>query len=138
VPRSGATVGFVSAIGAVLWGVVHLRRCARDAEERRALGVFGVANTVLVGLTFVAWELAMRMWPGEAALLIPWTVFACVLTASYQVWLPRIIARRLELERLEDETAAARQSGERLRKLIGNAVGVLLGLAGVLSHLFWR
>jgi hypothetical protein len=56
--------------------------------------------------------------------------------ALYQVWLPRIIARRLAAEHLADPLAARRHGRERRWRQVGMAIGLACGLCGVLSGMY--
>jgi uncharacterized membrane protein YfcA len=70
-------------------------------------------------------------WPE----VVTFIAFIAALFVLYFRWLPRIIARRLALERLEDPNATARQRRDEIRRRIGFAVGVLGGTAGLIGGL---
>jgi len=134
----GASAGFIFGLAGVIVGLRPLRKRARDAEERRQLARFQLVAVITVVIACSGFALfpliTGRGWPD----VVTFVAFSAALYAEYFVWLPRIIARRLALERLEDPAAEARQRRDEIRRRLGYAVGVLSGgaalIAGLLLH----
>jgi RNA polymerase sigma factor (sigma-70 family) len=131
----GASGGFIFGLTGVIVGLRPLRKRARDAKEREQLARFQLVAmlTVIVACSgFALLPLATKQdWPHVANFV--W--FVAALFIEYFVWLPKIIARRLALERSEDPTAAARQRRDELRRWLGFAIGTLSGTAALIAGL---
>jgi RNA polymerase sigma factor (sigma-70 family) len=129
----GISGGAIFGVAGVLIGLRPMHKRARDAEEADQLRRFSVValGTVLAaiaGFAIDAWITPRQAW---LAILV-FALFAIAITVEYIIWLPRITARRLALERLEDPDAARRQRIERIRCWIGYGVGILTGSAGLI------
>jgi RNA polymerase sigma factor (sigma-70 family) len=132
---SGLALGAGAALGAIMFGTRKLVRLARDDEERRAIERFGRRCVGLVAITVTAWIVGPWLWPGPLPMVVPWLWFTFGLGYAYLVSLPRITSRRLAAERAEDPEAPHRQRRDRIRSIVGVAVGVSSGLAGLLYGL---
>ena len=132
----GGALGPLLGVLGVFGGVWLVVRRARDEEERRALRVFAVVNSLLMVLFGALLPLSGRILPGGYG-VIPWFVlFFSVIGYNFHVRLPRITARREALERAEDPTAAARQRRERRRSRFGLVLGGL-GSGGAILWVLW-
>jgi RNA polymerase sigma factor (sigma-70 family) len=135
---AGAFAGAAGGIGGVLFGSRKLLRDARDDQERRGLYRF-TATSILVVLVFAA------MFPIlDAVTHSPWAPilnfagFIASLAVLHQVWLPRIIVRRLEQEMIEDpERARARRRVERRTAILGWSLGLAFGTLGLVLGLYF-
>jgi RNA polymerase sigma factor (sigma-70 family) len=128
----GASGGAIFGGAAVVFGLRALHKQARDQEEASQLKQFAVVAMVTVLIAAAALALVPVWRLGPAASVLTFIAFALALYIEYFRWLPRIIARRLALERLEDPTAAARQQRNEIRRRIGYALGILSGSAGLI------
>jgi RNA polymerase sigma factor (sigma-70 family) len=131
----GASGGFIFAVFGVVIGLRPLRKRARDREEAEQLRRFQLVAMATVGMAASGFGIVPVVtqsgWP-EVVIFI---AFVAALFVLYFRWLPRIIARRLALERLEDPQAVIRQRRDEIRRRIGFAVGVLGGTAGLIGGL---
>ncbi len=131
---SASTGAFLGGAGVVL-GLRPLYKRARDPEEVAQLKRFGVVSLISVVMVAFLLPLGYIVTHSKLAPILTFIVLALTLYVEYFIWLPRIIARRLALERLEDPAAAERQRRDEIRRYIGYAVGVLSGAAGLILGL---
>lgn len=130
---AGASAGFIFGGTAVMFGMRQLTKQARDDEERRQLRRFGVtvmSTVLLAGSGFALFPLLTHyQWP----IVLNYFAFTVALFIDYFIWLPKIVARRLALERLEDPVGAARrQRRDRIRCWIGYIAGAVSGGAATI------
>ncbi|MFL5343940.1 MAG: hypothetical protein ACJ8AT_04070 [Hyalangium sp.] len=95
-----------------------MRAKARDDEERRGIQRYGIisgaiASTSVIGMCVgtvyeLPYQFFIGLWAGYVV-LYDWLVL---------IYLPRVTARRLALERAEDSSSVARQRRERLASLV--------------------
>ena len=132
---SGALLGGVSGVGAVLIGDRLLQRTPLDERERRELRrltILGVAVTVATAVGMpVAGFFTRRAWPQ----VVIYAAFLVSLSVLYRVRLPRILQRRLEAERRADSEAWRRHRRQRIAGTIGWIGGLLAGTAGLIAGL---
>jgi hypothetical protein len=155
-PFAGAVLGLIGGV----WGIVHRARkqhaLARDDRERRELRwmahtqfagmlVFLISIQVSVLRNFVLRPpQAGQAGPsGDGAwlLVLSYALFSAVLTGSSLWWLPRISARRLAAEALEDPVhAPVRHRRDRRREILWNVVGMVIGWTTLLIvlRLFYK
>jgi len=124
---AGIFAGAVGGILGVLSGLRKERDRARDDVERRALRRFAIVNVAIVALGTVAMPLGHHLAPNGAGLALGFLLMWVPMTLNYSAWLPRIVAPREALERLEDPAAEARQRGERRLSWLGFVVGSVMG-----------
>ena len=100
------------------------RRRALDDRERRELGHLFL--TQLAGMSFFLGGIVLNDLFDAPLLLVggSWLVTMAVVIFGFQVWLPRIRARRDAAELLANPGAARRQRLQR----IGSVVGLIAGL----------
>jgi hypothetical protein len=99
----------------------------------RRFGVVVMATVLVAASGFALIPMVTtRDWPVVAN----YFALTVALFVDYFIWLPRIVARRLALERLEDPTAAAaRQRRDQIRCWIGYLTGALSGGAATIYSL---
>jgi RNA polymerase sigma factor (sigma-70 family) len=129
----GVSGGAIFGVAGVLIGLRPMFRRARDTEEVQQLRRFSVVALLTVlaaigGFAIDAWITPRQTWLA----ILTFALFASAISVEYMIWLPRIIERRLALERLEDPDAARRQRNDRIRCWIGYAAGMLSGSAGLI------
>jgi RNA polymerase sigma factor (sigma-70 family) len=104
-------------LGGISFSVRKLRARARDEEERRGIGRYGLmagaaASIAVVGMgVATVFDLPLPWFIGL------WAGFIFTWDWLVLVYLPRVSARRLALERTEDPSAARRQRRERVAAL---------------------
>lgn len=133
----GAALGALGGAAGILFGTRALLARARDNEERAGLRRFRAANLLLVALAAAAFPVADHLSPGPWPAVAVFVAFVATLALFQLVWLPRIVGRRLEKERLEDPDrwAAERRRGRRWA-IVGWALGLLGGSAGLIAGLW--
>ena len=125
---AGSLAGALAGSFGVVNGVRKVWRRARDAEERRALVRFAIANVAFTLAGAVGMPLGHALAPSGVGLAFAFFFLMWLpIALSYSFWLPRIVARREALERAEDLGAARRQRRERRMSRLGLALGTLLG-----------
>jgi RNA polymerase sigma factor (sigma-70 family) len=130
---AGASAGFIFGGTAVMFGMRQLTKQARDDEERRQLRRFGVtvmSTVMLAGSGFALFPLLTHyQWP----IVLNYFAFTVALFIDYFIWLPKIVARRLALERLEDPVGAARRHRrDQIRCWVGYLAGAVSGGAATI------
>jgi RNA polymerase sigma factor (sigma-70 family) len=134
----GLAPGALFGGGGVVFGLRSYEKRARDEQELRdirrlravALGVVLVAVTGL-GLGYDL--TGSRLTP-----IVVYIAFITSVGVIYLGWLPRIIERRLALERLEDPEAARRQRRNRIKGILAFALGAVTGGAALIAGLLIR
>jgi RNA polymerase sigma factor (sigma-70 family) len=135
---AGALVGLLAGLfGGTLglvFGIRKLLEQARDDEERRGIVQTGVVSMLtMLGFLGTVW-IAPRPLPVTIGFLFMMGTFWVV----HFLWLPRVTARRKEIERAEDpEAFAAKERVERRNAVWGFTVGALLGGAAVVAAWFF-
>jgi RNA polymerase sigma factor (sigma-70 family) len=132
----GAALGAISGVGGVLIGTRRLKRLARDDQERRALRTFTSVAVTTVLVACAAFPLGWMLTESQWAPIATYVILLGTLGVLYQIWLPRIIARRLAAELRDDPTAARRQRRDRIVGWIGLITGALTGGLGLLAGLW--
>jgi uncharacterized membrane protein YfcA len=130
----GATLGGAGAIGGILWQRRTLLRAARDEEERRGIRRLALAQIGVVLAAVAGFLLVPRTPVAVYSVLFGYLI---ALLAMIYGWYPRIIARRLAVERAEDPSAAARQRRRRIWSVLGAitaAATAILATAWGLHH----
>jgi RNA polymerase sigma factor (sigma-70 family) len=128
----GASGGAIFGGTAVILGLRPLRKQARDEEEASQLRRFGIVAMLTVLIASLALSIGPAWMLGPTVSIVTFVLFGLSLFVEYFVWLPRIIARRLALERLEDPDAARRHHRTEIRRWIGYAIGMLSGGAALI------
>jgi RNA polymerase sigma factor (sigma-70 family) len=129
-PAAGGAAG-------VLFGTRQLRRRARSVTELAALRRFEAASLALVLATAIAFPTLWIATGSRWAPVATFVLFVATLGAFHAFWLPRIVAERHALERLEDPERARRaRARERRAARLGWTLGLLCGTAGLLAGLF--
>jgi RNA polymerase sigma factor (sigma-70 family) len=135
---AGALVGLLAGLfGGTLglvFGVRKVLEQARDDEERRGIVQTGVVSMLaMLGFLATVW-FAPRPLPVTIGFLFMLGTFWVV----HFLWLPRVTARRKEIERAEDpEGFAERERVERRNAVWGFTVGTVLGGAAVVASWFF-
>jgi RNA polymerase sigma factor (sigma-70 family) len=132
----GATLGALLGVFGAGYAIRQRLRAARDDEERAGLRRIGVVNGVAIPVCALAMALLDRVLPSLGP-AIAFAVLVAIVGFNYIVWLPRVIGRRLALERAQDPGAARRQRRERIRGAFGLVFGVFVG-GGALAFSIWR
>lgn len=140
--KVAATAGGVllGASGGILGVVLGLRRWRRrplDERERQDLDRFALAAVGWVIAATAGFAVFWELSGGAAwSQVATFAVFLTGLAALYQLWLPRILHRRHELERREDPEKARRaRLRERRWAVIGWTLGIVSGTAGLIAGL---
>lgn len=128
----GLGVGVCGGVLIMVLVVRSLLRKAIDDDERRALKRFGAVQSA----TMIASGVALAVpWPGVHHWLhftLAWGTEMAFLALSTFFWLPRILVRRLGLEKTRDpEGFRRRQRRERIYGLLGIMLGVIGAAIGV-------
>jgi hypothetical protein len=109
----------------------------RDEEERRALITFTIVSVAVVVGFSVAFPVSWALTHSRIAPIASFVGFIAALAYLQHGWLPRIVARRHELETREDPArAATRRRAERRAAIIGWTLGLTFGTAGLLVGLY--
>jgi RNA polymerase sigma factor (sigma-70 family) len=129
---SGVLLGGLGGVAGVVLGTRKWLNDAQDESERRALRLFRLVSCVLV-LLFAAALPAVVVATHNPWWSLPWFCFFIATLAILQhVWLPRIVKRRMEAERLSDpQWAAERRLRERRAAILGWTLGILGGSLGL-------
>jgi RNA polymerase sigma factor (sigma-70 family) len=126
-PFAGAVLGLIAGVGTILQQSRKRWALARDARERRELRLMTAAQ--IAGT--LAFLVAMQVSVFREGIWLPiggFLLFSVVLTGSLLWWLPRISARRLAAEILEDPVHAPEQHRrDRRRAVLWSIIGQLLG-----------
>ena len=125
---------------AFAWFMARFRqRSAHDARERRQVGWFWAAQT-LVSIIAIIGFAKMRKYDfqhwGDVSVLAAYTVALLALNFG---WWPRIVRRRYEAQMLEDP---AKASAARRHEKLGRTIGWSLGLGGswvamIIKHVYF-
>lgn len=139
-PFAGAVLGLIGGVGAAVYGARKQHALARDDRERRELrwmAATQIAGTLVFILSVQVSVLRNFVWrppqagpSGDGAWLpiLGYVLFSAVLTGSLLWWLPRISARRLAAEALEDPVhAPARHRRDRRRVILWCVVSQVIG-----------
>lgn len=128
----GIGVGVSGSLLLMAFVLRSLLKKAIDDDERRALKRFGAVQSA----TMIASGVALVVpWPGVPQWLhftLAWGTEMAFLALSTLLWLPRILARRLAVEKARDpEGFRRRQRRERIYGLLGIVLGLLAGAIGI-------
>lgn len=133
----GVLGGAAGGIAGVLFGSTKWLRDARDEEERQGLYRFTAVSIAFVILFAVTLPVSWKFTNSPIAPVVDFALFIAGLAVLQHVWLPRIIARRLAAEMIEDaELAHRRRRTERRHAIIGWTLGVTFGTAGLLLGIY--
>ena len=132
----GAGMGAAGGVAGVVLGLRLVSRQARDEEERKGIRyVQMVAIAVVIAAAF-GMPLARRLTHTYWATVVVFAALITSLVVIYEVWLPRILRRRLEAEMREDPVSASRRRRqERMWRIVGWGGGILLGTVGLITGL---
>jgi RNA polymerase sigma factor (sigma-70 family) len=119
----GAGLGAVGGILGVFLGARPLLARARDEEERRGIRLYIIAGSLATAATATG----MAFSPGPVSLALTFLLFYATLLVLIFGWLPRVTARRLAAERVEDPRAHERQRRERRLQFLAAILGFLAG-----------
>lgn len=126
-PFAGAVLGLIAGVGTIWYQARKQRAWARDERERRELR--WMAATQLAGM--LVFLVAMQVSLFRDGIWLPilgFAVFSGVLTGSMLWWLPRISARRLAAEVLEDPVhAPERHRRDRRNVIVWSVVAQVIG-----------
>jgi RNA polymerase sigma factor (sigma-70 family) len=129
----GAAVGAAGGMFGVVFGSHKLLREARDEQERRAVRRFTAAGVATVVIFSAMFPVTSTFPHAKVAATVNFALFIATLGVLYHVWLPRIIARRLEAEAREDpERALRRRRAERRARILGWTLGLTFGTLGLI------
>lgn len=131
----GAVLGASGGIAGVVLGLRPLERAARDDEERRGLARFKRDAVVTVGGFALSLPIGQIVTGRDAAAVVCFAAFLGTLGYLYMVRLPRIIERRLVLERIEDSRAIDRQRRDARNRWLAFIAGAVMGSAGLAAGL---
>jgi RNA polymerase sigma factor (sigma-70 family) len=129
----GAGLGTGAALIGIIVGIRQNLARAIDDQERRELKRFAA---VQISFVVAAGLASLVPWSGNTqhsyVIALPTTVLLIALLGSYAIWLPRIEARRMALERERDPIGAvARQKRERIIGIIGMTIGAIGAATGI-------
>ena len=129
---SGVLLGGLGGVAGVVLGTRKWLKDAQDESERRALRVYRLVASVLV-LLFAAALPVVVVATQNPWWSLPWfCLFIATLAVLQHGWLPRIVKRRMEAERLSDpQWAAERRLRERRAAILGWTLGILGGSLGL-------
>jgi len=134
----GAFAGAAGGIAGVVFGSRKLLREARDDQERRELRRFTAASVLAVVVCAAMFPISHQLTRAPWAAVLNFAVFLASLGVLHHVWLPRIIARRLAQEMIEDpERARQRRRAERRAAILGWSLGVGFGTLGLVLGLYF-
>ena len=146
VPRSPVNFCFSRWTGtcclrpSISFSLKKLQARARDAEEREGLRRYAlisgtVASIAVLGMCFGT----VFEWPYPVFMLL-WGGYVATWDVLVLVYLPRVTARRLALERAEDPTAEARQRRDRRKVIAMVTCATLCTLVnlGLTVYAMWR
>jgi RNA polymerase sigma factor (sigma-70 family) len=135
---AGVCAGAAGGIAGVLFGSTKLLREVRDEEERRGLYRFTAVSIAVVIVFAVMFPVSRTLTASPIAPVMDFAAFIAALAVLQHVWLPRIIARRLAAEMIEDaERARRRRRAERRAAIIGWTLGLTFGTAGLLLGIYF-
>lgn len=127
-------------LGGISFSLKKLQARARDAEEREGLRRYAlisgtVASIAVLGMCFGT----VFEWPYPVFMLL-WGGYVATWDVLVLVYLPRVTAPRLALERAEDPTAEARQRRDRLKVIAMVSYATLCTLVnfGLMGYAMWR
>jgi hypothetical protein len=133
----GVFAGAAGGIAGVLFGSRKWLRDARDEEERHGLYRFTAAGIALVIVFAVMLPVSWKFTQSPIAPVVNFALFVAGLAVLQHVWLPRIIARRLAAEMIEDpERARHRRRTERRAAIIGWTLGLTFGTTGLVLGIY--
>ena len=125
-----------ATLGAISYSARKLQARARDEEERQGIRRYAIISGASASLAILGMGLGTVFeWPFPSFLAI-WVLYLGTWNWLALVYMPRITARRLALERAEDPNAAARQRKERIKSLAMIAY-VTLNALGSLGLMTW-
>jgi len=134
-PFAGAVLGLLSSVAGILRQASKQRAAARNERERRELGWMAAAQ-IAGTLVFIISIQVSVFREGVWLPILGYVVFSGVLTGSFLWWLPRISARRLAAEALEDPVhAPARHRRDRRRTIVWTFLGQGIGWTTILIAL---
>lgn len=126
-PFAGAVLGLIASVGTILQQSLKRRALARDERERRELRWMS-ASQIAGTLAFIVAVQVSVFRKGIWLPILGYLVFSVALTGSTLWWLPRISARRLAAEILEDPIhAPERHRRDRRSAFLSSAIGALIG-----------
>lgn len=122
-------------VGSLAFGYRRMLLRARDERERRQIRTLAVGGILFQLALILPLPFVLERWR-SLPLLVGWAVLMMsALWVQFYVFLPRITAGRLALEREEDPTAANRQRRERLVSNVSFVVGIMSAALGVWAAL---
>ena len=142
-PFAGAVLGLIGGV----WGIVHGARkqqaLARDDRERRELRWMAATQFAGMLVFLMSIQVSVLRDPPQAGPsggawlpILGYVLFSAVLTGSILWWLPRISARRLAAEALEDPVhAPVRHRRDRRRAILWSVVAQVIGWTTLLIAL---
>jgi RNA polymerase sigma factor (sigma-70 family) len=127
-------------LGGMSFSLKKLQARARNDEEREGLRRYALisgtaASFAVLGMCFGT----VFEWPYPVFMVI-WGAYVALWDALVLVYLPRVMARRLALERAEDPAAEARQRRDRRKvfAMVGYATFCTLLNLGLSVYAMWR
>ena len=144
-PFAGAVLGMIASVGTILQQSRKQRALARDERERRDLrwmtatqiaGTFAFVAAIQVSAFRLVREHETGFLDGIWLPILGYVLFSAALTGSSLWWLPRISARRLAAEVLEDPAhAPERHRRARRQAVLSHVVGQVIGWVTMLIAL---
>ena len=142
-PFAGAVLGLIGGGWGIVYGVRKQHALARDDRERRELRWMAATQfagmlVFLISIQVSVFRDPPRAGPSGGAWLpiLGYVLFSAVLTGSILWWLPRISARRLAAEALEDPVhAPVRHRRDRRRAILWSVVAQVIGWTTLLIAL---
>ena len=134
-PFAGAVLGLILGVGTILQQWRKQRALAQDERERRDLR-WMTATQIAGTLALLASIQVSVFRDGIWLPILGYVLFSAALTGSSLWWLPRISARRLAAEVLEDpEHAPERHRRARRRAILWAVAGHVIGWSTMLIAL---
>jgi RNA polymerase sigma factor (sigma-70 family) len=107
-------VGLGGISFSVSYSVKKLQAKARDEEERQGIRRYGIVSGAMACIAIIGMSVGTAFDFPLPFFLVIWASYIGVWDYLALVYVPRVSARRLALERAEDPAAEARQRRERL------------------------
>jgi RNA polymerase sigma factor (sigma-70 family) len=134
----GAMLGAAAGVAGIVISARRLKRAARSVEELEAVKRFEFSSIILVVITAAMLPLSFAITRQPWSVVVVFFGFLSGLAGLHLYWLPRILRDRHALEALEDPPRAARaRAFERRAAMLGWALGLITGTAGLIAGLLF-
>jgi hypothetical protein len=136
-PFGGALLGATGGSAGVLIGARKWHRDAIDDRERRAIRLHTIVSVAVVLLFALAFPVLWSRTHSRGWAILWFLAFLSALAILQNVWLPRIVRRRMEAEMRDNPVAALeRRRRERRNAILGWTLGIVSGSLGLAAGLW--